>query len=432
MHSDRPLSHDAGTRSRNGPHGVDTARLKPPRDKRAEGDATATPLARGLAILCAFGPDRDWLGNREIALETGIPAPTVSRLLQSLVALGYLHHDDSSRKYALAPAALSLGYAAVADTGIQADASDTGVLPGTRGDVDVLAPDSAGAARATRDQRVNARSHASASASPRKPGIAMSPSSPVTLPLDRGLQVLRAFHADRAPLTNGELASRTGLPRSAVSGLTSALVDLGFLRRVAGDTRFELGSNVFGIGQAYLAANPVTPLAQPFLQKLADRLDASSVALAVPDHLDMLYVAHCSGARIAMPRMGVGSLVPMGTTAIGRAWLCGLPDPLRRRQITQLTEAAGPQANAIAAGIEAAYADLRATGVCLSLGENQRDAWSMALPVRVGVSKTLMALSCDAVEPQPDVDAIRRRIVPALKQAAIELATLLRDVRPGP
>ncbi|WP_332460015.1 IclR family transcriptional regulator [Burkholderia ubonensis] len=431
MHSDRPLSHDAGTRSRNGPHGVDPARPKRPRDKRAEGDATATPLARGLAILCAFGPDKGWLGNREIALETGIPAPTVSRLLQSLVALGYLHHDDSSRKYALAPAALSLGYAAVADPGIQADAADTGVLLGARDHVDVLAPDSAGAAGATRDQRVSARSHASASASPRKPEIAISPSSPVTLTLDRGLQVLRAFHADRAPLTNGELTSRTGLPRSAVSALTSALIDLGFLRRAAGDARFELGSNVFGIGQAYLAANPVTPLAQPFMQKLADRLDAS-VALAVPDHLDMLYVAHRSGARIATPRMGVGSLVPMGTTAIGRAWLCGLPDPLRRRQIAQLTEAAGPQTNAVAAGIEAAFADLHATGVCLSLGENQRDAWSMALPVRVGVSKTLMALSCGAVEPQPDVDAIRRRIAPALKQAAIELATLLRDVRPGP
>ncbi|WP_332451609.1 IclR family transcriptional regulator [Burkholderia ubonensis] len=431
MHSDRPLSHDAGTRSRNGPHGVDPARPKRPRDKRAEGDATATPLARGLAILCAFGPDKGWLGNREIALETGIPAPTVSRLLQSLVALGYLHHDDSSRKYALAPAVLSLGYAALADPGIPTDAPDTGALPGTRDDVDVLAPDSAGAASATRDQRVSARSHASASASPRKTGITMSPSSPVTLTLDRGLQVLRAFHADRASLTNGELASRTGLPRSAASGLTSALVDLDFLRRVAGDARFELGPKVFGIGQAYLAANPVTPLAQPFMQELADRLDAS-VGLAVSDHLDMLYVAHRSGARIATPRMGVGSLVPMGTTAIGRAWLCGMPDPLRRRQVAQLTEAAGPQANAIAAGIEAAFADLRATGVCLSLGENQRDAWSMALPVRVGVSKTLMALSCGAVEPQPDADAIRRRIAPALKQAAIELATLLRDVRPGP
>ncbi|WP_431824807.1 IclR family transcriptional regulator [Burkholderia sp. F1] len=259
----------------------------------------------------------------------------------------------------------------------------------------------------------------------------MSQSSPVTLTLDRGLQVLRAFRADRAPLTNGELASRTGLPASAVSGLTSTLIDLGFIHRVAGGSRFELCPGVVGIGQAYLATNPVTPLAHPFMQQLADRLDVS-VALAVPDHLDMLYVAHRSGARIAAPRMGVGSLAPMGATAIGRAWLWGLPDPLRRRQFAQLTEAAGPQADALAAGIDAAFADLRATGVCMSLGDHQRDAWSIALPVRVGVSKTLMALSCGAIEPEPDVAAIRRRIEPALKQAAIELTTLLRDVRPGP
>ncbi|MGK8793961.1 helix-turn-helix domain-containing protein [Burkholderia cenocepacia] len=43
----------------------------------------------------------------------------------------------------------------------------------------------------------------------------------VTLTLDRGLQILRAFHAERAPLTNGELAHRTGMSRSAISRLTS-------------------------------------------------------------------------------------------------------------------------------------------------------------------------------------------------------------------
>ncbi|PCE32758.1 IclR family transcriptional regulator [Burkholderia ubonensis] len=163
MHSDRPLSHDAGTRSRNGPHGVDAARPKPPRRKRAQSDATVTPLARGLAILCAFGPDKGWLGNREIALETGIPAPTVSRLLQSLVALGYLHHDDASRKYALAPAALSLGYAAIADPGIQqaardemrtlAEATDTCVLLGARDQLDVLILDTQAGSRAAPDSR---------------------------------------------------------------------------------------------------------------------------------------------------------------------------------------------------------------------------------------------------------------------------------------
>ncbi|WP_240160737.1 helix-turn-helix domain-containing protein [Burkholderia sp. Ax-1719] len=72
------------------------------------------PLARGLAILCAFGRGRAWLGNLDIAQETGIPAPTVSRLLHSLLVLGYVQQDETTRLYALAPAALALGYAAVA------------------------------------------------------------------------------------------------------------------------------------------------------------------------------------------------------------------------------------------------------------------------------------------------------------------------------
>ncbi|WP_321950991.1 helix-turn-helix domain-containing protein [Paraburkholderia bannensis] len=80
-----------------------------------DNDPMVVPLARGLAILCVFGRGRAWLGNLDIALETGIPAPTVSRLIHSLLVLGYVQQDESTRMYALAPAALALGYAAVAD-----------------------------------------------------------------------------------------------------------------------------------------------------------------------------------------------------------------------------------------------------------------------------------------------------------------------------
>ncbi|WP_322051728.1 helix-turn-helix domain-containing protein [Paraburkholderia bannensis] len=87
------------------------------RDNREnrDNDPMVVPLARGLAILCAFGRGRAWLGNLDIALETGIPAPTVSRLIHSLLVLGYVQQDESTRMYALAPAALALGYAAIAD-----------------------------------------------------------------------------------------------------------------------------------------------------------------------------------------------------------------------------------------------------------------------------------------------------------------------------
>ncbi|WP_341773355.1 hypothetical protein [Burkholderia stabilis] len=43
-----------------------------------------------------------------------------------------------------------------------------------------------------------------------------------------------------------------------------------------------------------------------------------------------------------------------------------------------------------------------------------------------------MSLSCGAVRFDPDIGAVRQRILPALKQAALELEILLREVRYEP
>ena len=76
-------------------------------------------LARGLEVLRAFKPTDGVLGNQEIAARTKLPKPTVSRLTYTLTRLGYLSHLPRLEKYQLAPAALALGYAALAHMGIR-------------------------------------------------------------------------------------------------------------------------------------------------------------------------------------------------------------------------------------------------------------------------------------------------------------------------
>jgi DNA-binding IclR family transcriptional regulator len=78
--------------------------------------------------------------------------------------------------------------------------------------------------------------------------------------------------------------------------------------------------------------------------------------------------------------------------------------------------------------IEAAFDDLKDSGVCVCVGEYQRNAFGIALPVHVGRSRTLMALNCGAVELQPDVARIRRRFIPELKAASRTLTEMLADV----
>jgi len=85
---------------------------------RPESEKSITPLARGLEILSSFSSEVILQNNKQIALHTGLPVPTVSRLLKSLVSLGYLHYNKGERKYRLAASVLGLGYAAVKENQI--------------------------------------------------------------------------------------------------------------------------------------------------------------------------------------------------------------------------------------------------------------------------------------------------------------------------
>lgn len=77
------------------------------------------PFARALALLAAFTPQERWLGNRDLASRTGLPASTVTRIAHTLVVLGYLHHAPTERKYRLAASVLALGYSAIANSSVR-------------------------------------------------------------------------------------------------------------------------------------------------------------------------------------------------------------------------------------------------------------------------------------------------------------------------
>jgi IclR family pca regulon transcriptional regulator len=66
-------------------------------------------LDRGLAVIRAFGPDRDRLSLSEVARATGLTRAATRRFLLTLVQLGYVRSDG--REFSLRPRVLELGYA---------------------------------------------------------------------------------------------------------------------------------------------------------------------------------------------------------------------------------------------------------------------------------------------------------------------------------
>jgi DNA-binding IclR family transcriptional regulator len=87
--------------------------------KSATDRSFVVALSRGLDVLRAFRPSDGLLGNQEIAARTNLPKPTISRLTYTLTKLGYLTQVPRFEKYQLAPAAMALGYAALANMGVR-------------------------------------------------------------------------------------------------------------------------------------------------------------------------------------------------------------------------------------------------------------------------------------------------------------------------
>src|SRR3981081_3314358 len=93
--------------------------MKRPGKKVRTDRSFVVALSRGLDVLRAFHPNDGLLGNQEIAARTNLPKPTVSRLTYTLTKLGYLTPVPRFERDQLAPPAMALGYAPLANLGVR-------------------------------------------------------------------------------------------------------------------------------------------------------------------------------------------------------------------------------------------------------------------------------------------------------------------------
>ena len=67
-------------------------------------------LATGIEVLAAFGPEHSEMGLTDLALAAGITKSAAQRYVFTFEALGLLRKDPVTKKYALTPRSLGLGY----------------------------------------------------------------------------------------------------------------------------------------------------------------------------------------------------------------------------------------------------------------------------------------------------------------------------------
>ncbi|MGP8291971.1 IclR family transcriptional regulator [Vreelandella zhanjiangensis] len=238
--------------------------------------------------------------------------------------------------------------------------------------------------------------------------------------LARGLELMRAFGNGEEYLGNAELSNRTGIPRPTVSRLTYTLTQLGYLQHNTHLEKYRLGPGVLALGYRFLANMGIREVARPHLQKFADATDCN-VSLGGADRSDMVYLETCHGSGPLIIRLDVGSRLPIATSAIGRAWLCGLPETRRQQILKELAAFHGKEWPALEASIKQSMEDYAYYGFCLSEQDWQRDISAVAMPLILEDGAEVLAINCGGSSLRLDHDRLVNNLGPRLKEVAAQI-----------
>ncbi len=211
--------------------------------------------------------------------------------------------------------------------------------------------------------------------------------------LARGLEILRVFRPGEAYLGNQEIARRCGLPKPTVTRLTHTLRRLGYLGYSDRVGKYHLATGVLSLGYALLTNLDIRAIARPFMEELAE-YSQGSVSLGARDRLNMVYIENSRSSATVTLRLDVGARVPMSTTAMGRALLCGLPQAERDFLMDAIKKRDTENWPRVRAGIEQSLRDYETRGFCLSIGEWQKDVNAVGVPLVVGDGLGILAFNC--------------------------------------
>jgi DNA-binding IclR family transcriptional regulator len=247
--------------------------------------------------------------------------------------------------------------------------------------------------------------------------------------LSRGLDVLSCFRTGSRLLGNQDISERCRLPKSTVSRLTYTLTKLGYLHYVRESGKYRLGTATLALGSAVLGRFDVRDLARPLMQELADAT-GTSVALGARQRLSMVCVEVCKGNAVLSLNMEVGMRLPLGNSAIGRAYLAVCSETERTDLLEQLRELDHVAWPAIKAGIDKTLQMYMQMGVTASFGEWQPDVNGIAVGFRPGNGLPPMAINCGAPAFKVSSDYLLNEVRPRLIDLVRRIEEGLGQSRP--
>jgi DNA-binding IclR family transcriptional regulator len=145
--------------------------------------------------------------------------------------------------------------------------------------------------------------------------------------VDRAARILKALAGGPRRLGVSQLADQLGLPRPTVHGLLQTLQAHGFVEQDRDSDKYQLGPGLLHLGSSYLDLNELRARSLVHAERLAQRT-GEAVRVGVLHGAHVVVVHHVFRPDAAFQVLEVGAQLPAHATALGKAMLAHLPEPL--------------------------------------------------------------------------------------------------------
>lgn len=138
--------------------------------------------------------------------------------------------------------------------------------------------------------------------------------------LERMVQILELFTAERTSLRFSDIVSETSLNKSTVFNIVDTMHQLGFLEQDSDTKRYYLGRRFLQYGEIAARSIEIVKIARPFMVQLRDRIN-ETVQLAKLDGNSTIYLHKVESLQSVQTYSVTGAANPAYATGLGKAML---------------------------------------------------------------------------------------------------------------
>ncbi|WP_214408728.1 IclR family transcriptional regulator [Sphaerisporangium fuscum] len=219
--------------------------------------------------------------------------------------------------------------------------------------------------------------------------------------VDRALLILQEISRHSRGVTLDELSTRLGLPKSSLHRLLGALKHRGFAAQPEPSGPYFLGSEMLATAFRFYDTMDLRTLVHPLLLRLSDKFE-ETLHMATLDGGEVVYLDKVEAVRSITMTSVVGGRNAAHCTGVGKALLAWTYPT--DEAIKAWAERYGPLAsrtrNTITspAKLAAHLAQVRQRGYATDLEENETGVRCVAVPVFMGKTVPVAALSLTALK----------------------------------